>query len=46
MRTSLIANGPGIAPKDLGLIDMRAIAPSVAAKSGVTLRDAELPAAF
>jgi predicted AlkP superfamily pyrophosphatase or phosphodiesterase len=46
MRTSLIANGPGIAPRDLGLIDMRGIAPAVAAKLGVTLRDSELPAAF
>lgn len=47
MRTSLIAVGPGLpAGRDLGLIDMRAIAPAVAARLGVRLRDAELPAAF
>ena len=47
MRASLIANGPGIAAgRDLGVIDMRAIAPAVAARLGVSLRDAEKPAAF
>jgi predicted AlkP superfamily pyrophosphatase or phosphodiesterase len=47
MRASLIANGPGIAAgRDLGVIDMRAIAPAVAARLGVTLKDAEAPAAF
>ena len=47
MRASLIANGPGIsAGRDLGVIDMRAIAPAVAARLGVTLQDAEKPAAF
>ncbi|WP_353216890.1 alkaline phosphatase family protein [Sandarakinorhabdus sp.] len=47
MRASLIANGPGIAAgKDLGVIDMRSIAPAVAARIGVKLRDAELPPAF
>jgi predicted AlkP superfamily pyrophosphatase or phosphodiesterase len=47
MRASLIANGPGIsAGRDLGVIDMRAIAPAVAARLGVTLRDAKTPAAF
>ena len=47
MRASLIANGPGIsAGRDLGVIDMRAIAPAVAARLGVSLRDAEKPAAF
>ena len=47
MRASLIANGPGIsAGRDLGVIDMRAIAPAVAARLGVTLKDAEKPAAF
>ena len=47
MRASLIANGPGItAGRDLGVIDMRAIAPAVAAQLGVSLRDAEKPAAF
>jgi hypothetical protein len=47
MRASLIANGPGIsAGRDLGVIDMRAIAPAVAARLGVTLKDAKTPAAF
>ncbi|WP_156256878.1 alkaline phosphatase family protein [Sandarakinorhabdus oryzae] len=47
MRASLIATGPGIAAgRDLGVIDMRAIAPAVAARLGVTLKDAQLPAAF
>ena len=47
MRASLIANGAGLAAgRDLGVIDMRAIAPAVAARLGVTLKDAELPAAF
>lgn len=47
MRASLIANGPGIAAgRDLGVIDMRAIAPAVAARLGVSLKDAEKPAAF
>jgi predicted AlkP superfamily pyrophosphatase or phosphodiesterase len=47
MRASLIANGPAItAGRDLGVIDMRAIAPAVAARLGVTLKDAEAPAAF
>jgi predicted AlkP superfamily pyrophosphatase or phosphodiesterase len=47
MRASLIANGPGIsAGRDLGVIDMRAIAPAVAARLGVSLKDAEKPAAF
>ena len=47
MRASLIANGPGISTgRDLGVIDMRAIAPAVAARLGVSLRDAEKPAAF
>ena len=47
MRASLIAAGPGIAAgRDLGVIDMRAIAPAVAARLGVTLKDAERPAAF
>jgi Type I phosphodiesterase / nucleotide pyrophosphatase len=47
MRASLIAKGPGItAGRDLGVIDMRAIAPAVAARLGVTLKDAKTPAAF
>jgi predicted AlkP superfamily pyrophosphatase or phosphodiesterase len=47
MRASLIANGPGIAVgRDLAVIDMRAIAPAIAARLGVTLKDAEKPAAF
>lgn len=47
MRASLIANGPGIAAgRDLGVIDMRAIAPAVARRLGVTLKDATLPPAF
>ncbi|WP_372914645.1 alkaline phosphatase family protein [Sandarakinorhabdus sp.] len=47
MRASLIANGPGLAAgRDLGVIDMRAIAPAVAARLGVALKDAQVPAAF
>ncbi len=47
MRASLIANGPGLtAGRNLGLIDMRAIAPAVAGRLGVTLQNAEVPAAF
>lgn len=47
MRSSLIAVGPGIiAGRDLGVIDMRAIAPAVANRLGVTLKDAEKPPAF
>jgi Type I phosphodiesterase / nucleotide pyrophosphatase len=47
MRASLIANGPGLAAgRDLGVIDMRAIAPAVAGRLGVSLKDAERPAAF
>ncbi|WP_017667442.1 ectonucleotide pyrophosphatase/phosphodiesterase [Sandarakinorhabdus sp. AAP62] len=47
MRASLIASGPGIAAgRDLGVIDMRSIAPAVAARLGAALKDAEKPAAF
>lgn len=47
MRASLIANGPGLAAgRDLGEIDMRAIAPAVAKRLGVPLLNAERPAAF
>ena len=47
MRATLIAAGPGIpAGRDLGVIDMRAIAPAVAARLGAALRNAQLPPAF
>jgi predicted AlkP superfamily pyrophosphatase or phosphodiesterase len=47
MRSSLFADGPKIARHgDLGLIDMRAIAPAVARILGVTLDGAEAAAAF
>lgn len=47
MRSSLIANGHGLpAGRDLGVIDMRTIAPAVARRLGVTLKDAALPPAF
>ncbi|HWI86915.1 MAG TPA: ectonucleotide pyrophosphatase/phosphodiesterase [Sphingomonas sp.] len=47
MRSSLFVEGPGIARKgNLGQIDMRAIAPSIARILGVTLAGAEAPSAF
>ena len=47
MQALLIASGPGLAGKgSLGRIDMRAIAPAIAARLEITLEHAELPAAF
>ena len=47
MRSSLFVEGPGLHRHgNLGQIDMRAIAPSVARILGVTFDSAELPAAF
>ncbi len=47
MRSSLFVDGPGLAKHgDLGQIDMRSIAPSVARILGVTLAGAEMPAVF
>ena len=47
MQSSLFVDGPGVARHgDLGQIDMRAIAPSVARILGVTLDGAEAVAAF
>ncbi|KQR87446.1 alkaline phosphatase family protein [Sphingomonas sp. Leaf343] len=46
MRSTLIVAGPGIGPTDLGVVDMRAIAPSIARVLGVTLPDAEVKPVF
>lgn len=47
MRSTLIVAGPGIAKgKDLGVVDMRAIAPSIARRLGANLPSAEMPAVF
>lgn len=47
MRSTLIIAGPGLRRHgDLGLVDMRAIAPSVARILGVSLGQAPLPSAF
>ena len=47
MRSSLFADGPALKRHgDIGVIDMRGIAPSVARMLGVALPGAELPAAF
>ena len=47
MRSTLIVAGPGIAKgKDLGVLDMRAIAPSIARRLGASLPSAEMPAVF
>ena len=47
MRSTLIVAGPGIAKgKDLGVVDMRAIAPSIARRLGASLPSAEMPAVF
>jgi len=44
MRSTFLLLGPGIAKRhDLGTLDMRAIAPTLAAILGVTLARAELP---
>ncbi|MDP1028780.1 ectonucleotide pyrophosphatase/phosphodiesterase [Sphingomonas sp. KR1UV-12] len=47
MRSTLIVAGPGIAPgRDLGVVDMRAIAPAIARRLGAKLPDAEVAPAF
>lgn len=47
MRSTLIVAGPGIAAgRDLGTVDMRAIAPAIARRLGARLPDAEAGAAF
>ncbi|WP_295562965.1 alkaline phosphatase family protein [uncultured Sphingomonas sp.] len=47
MRSTLIVAGPGIAKgRDLGVVDMRAIAPSIARRLGASLPSAEVPAVF
>jgi len=47
MRSSLFVEGPGLTRRgSLGLIDMRAIAPSIARILGVPLPGAEVPAVF
>lgn len=47
MRSTLIVAGPGIAAgRDLGIVDMRAIAPAIARRLGAALPDAEAPPAF
>lgn len=45
MRSTLLLMGPGVARgRDLGTVDMRAIAPTLAVAMGTTLPTAELPA--
>ncbi len=47
MQSTLIVAGPGIAPgRNLGVVDMRAIAPAIARRLGTTLPDAEVAPAF
>lgn len=46
MRSTLIVAGPGIAHRDLGIVDMRAVAPSIARVLGVKLPDAEAKPVF
>lgn len=47
MRSTLIASGPGVARgRRLGVVDMRAIAPSIARVLGVPLPDAEAKPVF
>lgn len=46
MRSTLIVAGPGIAHRSLGIVDMRAIAPSIARVLGATLPGAEAAAVF
>jgi predicted AlkP superfamily pyrophosphatase or phosphodiesterase len=47
MESSLFADGPGLVRHgDLGRIDMRSIAPSVARVLGITLAEAERPCVF
>ncbi|KQS04114.1 nucleotide pyrophosphatase [Sphingomonas sp. Leaf357] len=46
MRSTLIVAGPGIAHRDLGIVDMRAVAPSIARVLGVQLPDGEVGPVF
>lgn len=46
MRSTLIVTGPAIVHRDLGIVDMRAIAPSIARTLGVALPDAEAKPVF
>ena len=47
MQSTLIVAGPGIPHgRDLGTVDMRAIAPAIARRLGARLADAEVPPAF
>lgn len=47
MRSTLIVAGPGLKARgDLGILDMRQIAPSLARILGVTLAEASMPPAF
>ena len=46
MRSTLIVAGPGIRHTGLGVVDMRAIAPSIARVLGVELPDAEVKPVF
>ncbi len=47
MRSTLIVAGPGVARgRDLGVVDMRAIAPAIARRLGAKLPDAEAAPAF
>lgn len=46
MRSTLIVVGPGIGRRDLGIVDMRAIAPSIARVLGVPLPTADAAPVF
>lgn len=46
MRSTLIVAGPAIPHRDLGIVDMRAIAPSITHVLGVPLPTAEAPRVF
>lgn len=46
MRSTLIVAGPGVKRGSLGVVDMRAIAPSIARILGVTLPGAEMKSVF
>ena len=46
MRSTLVVAGPGVVHRNLGVVDMRAIAPSIARVLGVALPRAEVPPVF
>lgn len=46
MRSTLIVAGPGIAHQDLGIVDMRSIAPAIARTLGVAFPSADVDPAF